>query len=149
MLSSIDIHATGMPLLDAQADFRRARRAHVIARVGKSLRRRCGYCRPRTAGDPVALTGGAPRLEVIRLRSIVGTVEPTVHFDDRFRPASEVLRWRWEQIALAHRKGQPLPPIVVRKRSDGYYVLDGRHRVSVALALGHKDIDAWVTGGAR
>jgi ParB-like chromosome segregation protein Spo0J len=42
-----------------------------------------------------------------------------------------------------------LPPIVVRKRSDGYYVLDGRHRVSVALALGHKDIDAWVTGGAR
>jgi len=29
------------------------------------------------------------------------------------------------------------------KRSDGYYVVDGRHRVSVALALGHREIEAW------
>jgi hypothetical protein len=149
MLASIDTHATGMPLLDAQADFRRARRAQRIARVGRSLRRRRGCRGPRAATDAVAVTGGVSRLEVIALRSIVGTVEPTVHFDERFRPASEVLRGRWERIALAHRRGQPLPAIVVSKRRDGYYVLDGRHRVSVALALGHEDIDAWVTGGAR
>lgn len=149
MLGSIDRHATGMPVLDAQADFRRARRAHVLARVGRSLTRRGGCSKPPTAEDPVALTGGASRLEVIPLRSIVGTVEPSIHFDDRFRPASEVLRRRWERIALAHRRGDPLPPIVVRKRPDGYYVLDGRHRVSVALALGHTDIDAWVADGPR
>ena len=42
-----------------------------------------------------------------------------------------------------------LPPVALYRLGFGYYVLDGRHRVSVALALGHKDIDAWVTGGAR
>jgi hypothetical protein len=87
-------------------------------------------------------------MRVVPLRSIVGTMEPTVHFDARFRPASEVLRWRWERIALAHRKGDPLPPIVVLERPEGYYIVDGRHRVSVALALGHPDIDAWVTAAA-
>ena len=29
---------------------------------------------------------------------------------------------------------------------DGYYIFDGRHRVSVARAMRHRDIDAWVTG---
>jgi hypothetical protein len=88
---------------------------------------------------------GAPRAEVIPLKTIVGSVEPSFSFDARFRPASEVVRARWELIALAHRKGTSLPPIAVRRSADGYYVVDGRHRVSVALALGHRDIDAWVT----
>jgi hypothetical protein len=30
--------------------------------------------------------------------------------------------------------------------ASSYYVIDGRHRVSVTHALGHRDIDAWVTG---
>jgi hypothetical protein len=33
----------------------------------------------------------------------------------------------------------------VIERPDGYYVLDGRHRVSVARALGQRDIDAWTS----
>jgi hypothetical protein len=33
----------------------------------------------------------------------------------------------------------------VVQRRDGYYVMDGRHRVSVARALGHRDIDAWAS----
>jgi ParB-like chromosome segregation protein Spo0J len=43
------------------------------------------------------------------------------------------------------RRGDALPPIAVRKRPEGYYVIDGRHRVSVARATGQRDIDAWVT----
>jgi hypothetical protein len=82
---------------------------------------------------------------VVALDSIVGKLEPTVNFDARFRPVSDVVRWRWERVALAHRRGIALAPIQLRRRSDGYYVVDGRHRVSVALALGHRDIDAWVT----
>jgi hypothetical protein len=92
------------------------------------------------------LAAGATRLEVVPLRAIVGTLEPTPNFDAKFRPASNALRFRWERIALAHRKGEALPPIVLRRQADGYYVLDGRHRVSVARALGHRDIDAWVSG---
>jgi hypothetical protein len=82
----------------------------------------------------------------VPLRAIVGTLEPTPNFDSSFRPASNAARWRWERIALAHRKGDALPPIVLRRQADGYYVVDGRHRVSVALALGHRDIDALVSG---
>jgi hypothetical protein len=85
-------------------------------------------------------------LEVVPLGSIVGTLEPTTQFDARFRPTSELIRHRWERIALAHRKGDALPPIALLARPDGYYVVDGRHRVSVALALGQRSIDALVTG---
>jgi hypothetical protein len=62
-----------------------------------------------------------------------------------FRPASKLVRARWERIALAHRRAVSLPPITVLRGEDGYHVVDGRHRVSVALALGRRDIDAWVT----
>ena len=88
---------------------------------------------------------GRPQLRVIPLEDIVGTVEPTISFDAAFRPTTNVLRERWARIALAHRRGIPLPPISVVSHEDGYYVVDGRHRVSVARALGHRDISAWVT----
>jgi hypothetical protein len=146
MFSSFDRHATGMPVLDAQADFRRARRAHAVARLGRWLNRRAARpSTPRTLAGADALLGGTTRLQVVALDTIVGTLDPTVHFDARFRPASELVRARWERVALAHRRGIALPPIHLRLRSDGHYVVDGRHRVSVAIALGHRDIDAWVT----
>lgn len=90
--------------------------------------------------------GGLRRLRVVPLAAIVGTLEPTPHFDAGFRPASDVVRRRWERMALAHRRGDALPPIDLVERPEGYYVLDGRRRVSVARALGHPDIDARVTG---
>lgn len=92
------------------------------------------------------LAAGPSRLEVVPLGAIVGTLGRTASFDSDFRPASSALRWRWERIALAHRKGEALPPIVLRRQPDGYYIVDGRHRVSVARALRHPDIDAQVTG---
>jgi ParB-like nuclease domain len=100
---------------------------------------------PKALDDAAGLPWGAPRLRVIPLAAVVGTLEPTISFDASFRPASELVRARWERIALAHRRGVALPPISVLQRSDGYYVVDGRHRVSVARALGHRDIEAWVT----
>jgi ParB-like nuclease domain len=138
--------ATGLPAMDARDDFRRARRAHLAARLLHRFagrRRRPGV--PRTLADAAGLPRRPARQEVIALDAIVGTVEPTVTFDARFRPASEHVRARWERIALAHRRGIPLPPIAVLQLADGYYVADGRHRVSVARALGHRDIDARVT----
>jgi hypothetical protein len=136
-------------VVDARYDFRRARRAGAAARMARRLaRRRCRSGSPRTLAAGAALPARAASLEVIALRSIVGTLEPTAHFDARFRPLSEHVRARWERIALAHRTGVALPPIVVVQRVDGYYVVDGRHRVSVALALGLRDIEAWVRRGA-
>jgi hypothetical protein len=83
-------------------------------------------------------------LRVIPLWAIVGTVDATTDFDACFRPATNRVADRWQRVALAHRRGHALPPITVIERPDGYYVIDGRHRVSVARALGQADIDAWV-----
>jgi hypothetical protein len=43
---------------------------------------------------------------------------------------------------VALRRGVALPPIQVVECCDGYYLLDGRHHVSVALATGWRDIEA-------
>jgi len=80
----------------------------------------------------------------IPLSAIRGTVEPSraVLFDRRFRPRPAA-RSRWQRIWLAdHRAG--LPPISVVPVEDGYAVLDGHHRVSVARARGALAIDATV-----
>jgi len=141
-------HNTGMPVIDAHEDFARARRAHAAARAARWLTRRRRLPRtPRTLGDTVG-PGGVTRLRVINLAAIVGTMEPTISFDAYFRPATELVRARWERVALAHRRGVPLPPITVLQRPDGYYVVDGRHRVSVARALGFREIEAWVSSAA-
>ena len=135
-------HTTGLPALDAADDFVRARRA---ARAVRLLGRRTAL--PALTDDEVA-TRGPARLEVIPTDAIVGSLEPTIVFDARFRPTSDHVRHRWQRIALAHRTGVSLPPIAVVERSDGYYVVDGRHRVSVARALGHREIEARVTRAA-
>src|SRR4030095_15840310 len=41
--------------------------------------------------------------------------------------------------------GLSLPPVVLYKVSDVYFVRDGNHRVSVARGLGYAEIDAEVT----
>jgi hypothetical protein len=146
MMSSMTAHATGNPILDAEADFRRARRSHRVARVGSWLARKPRRSAPRTLGEMSAMVGGPARMQVVPLGRIVGTLECSPLFDARFRPASELVRHRWERIALAHRRGDALPPVVLRARPDGYYVVDGRHRVSVARSLGLSDIDGLVTG---
>jgi hypothetical protein len=138
--------ATGMPVLDAQADFRRARRAYAVARARRWVAGQRGPSRPATLPDAAPVFGGRPRLTVVPLSQIVGTADPTSHFDACFRPASELVRHRWERVALAQRRGIPLPPIELVQGPDGYYVVDGRHRVSVAHALHHADTDAWVYG---
>jgi len=146
MFGTSTAYPTGLPALDAHTDFRRARRARAVARIARWVARR-GWCScPRWLRDVAAVHGGPQRLAVVPLSSIVGTFEPTAQFDERFRPASDLVRRRWERVALAHRSGAALPPVVLRHGPGGYYVVDGRHRVSVARAFGHRDIDGWVVG---
>jgi hypothetical protein len=84
-------------------------------------------------------------LQLVPLDAIVGSVGRTREFDRAFRPTSERVRPRWERIAAAHRRGEAMPPIDVYKVGSLYFVKDGNHRVSVARALGRKEIDAIVT----
>jgi hypothetical protein len=149
MFAASHRNRTGLASMDAEWDFRRARRAYLAVRVGRWVRRCRCLNRPRVLAASAILEAGPSRLEVVPLGAIVGTLDPTPGFDSAFRPTSDALRRRWEPIALAHRRGIALPPVVLRRQRDGYYVVDGRHRVSVARALRLGDIDAWVTGPQR
>jgi hypothetical protein len=136
-----------VPSLAVVLDFRRARRGHFLARARQRLMRRPSRTQPRDLADLAALYWRPARFRQIPVAAIVGTVEATADFDAHFRPATDRVSRRWQRIAGAHRAGYPLPPIAVIERPDGFYVVDGRHRVSVARELGQLDIDAWTSPG--
>ena len=83
-------------------------------------------------------------LRTVPLDSILGTVDRAKGFDRQFRPTTARVRARWERIANAVRRGEPMPPISLFQIGEVYFVRDGHHRVSVARALGRTDIDAYV-----
>jgi hypothetical protein len=140
---------TGLPSADAESDFSRARRQRALARLAAALRRAEDVNHILPFEEVVQAVGrtGERRLgeQVIPLDSIVGTVDRSREFDRSFRPTSPRVRQRWERINLAQRKGTALPPIDVYRIGDMHFVKDGHHRVSVARALGQRDISAYVT----
>jgi hypothetical protein len=141
---------TGFVGADAQDDFLRARRHRALSRVGKRLRGEPGDVDVILPFEEVIAALGRTGehrlgLQVIPLDSVAGTVDRTRDFDRQFRPTSGRVRGRWERIAAAMRRGESLPPIDVYRVGDLHFVRDGHHRVSVARALGRRDIDAYVT----
>jgi hypothetical protein len=140
---------TGLPSADAQYDFSRARRRRALARLAARLRRAEDVNHILPFEEVVRALGriGERRLgeQPIPLDSIVGTVDRSREFDRSFRPTSPRVRERWQRINLAQRKGQSLPPIDVYRIGELHFVKDGHHRVSVARAFGHRDINAYVT----
>lgn len=141
---------TGFPSADAQDDFSRARRAQLLADIGRRLRREPDDVALILPFDEVVEALGFAGetqlgLETIPLDSIVGTVDRTRDFDRGFRPTTPRVRGRWQRIAAAQRRGESFPPISVYRIGDLHFVRDGHHRVSVAKSLGREDIDAYVT----
>lgn len=141
---------TGFPIADAENDFLRARRRQVLSRLAAWLRRAPDDVNIMLPFDEVVAALGRLGerrlgLQVITLDSIVGSVDRSREFDRRFRPTSGQVRERWQRLALAQRRGEPIPPIEVYRIGDMHFVVDGHHRVSVAHALGLKTIDAYVT----
>jgi hypothetical protein len=141
--------STGFPGSDAQSDFSRARRARLLADIGRRLRREPDDVALMLPFEEVMEALGRIGqhdlgLQVVALDAIVGTVDRTADFDRGLRPTSARLRSRWERIAAAQRRGEALPPVSLYKIGDLYFVRDGHHRVSVAKSLGRSDIDAYV-----
>jgi len=141
--------STGFPGSDAQSDFSRARRARLLADIGRRLRREPDDVALMLPFEEVVESLGRTGqhdlgLQVVPLDAIVGSVDRTVDFDRGLRPTSARLRSRWERINAAQRRGEALPPVSLYKIGDLYFVRDGHHRVSVAKSLGRPDIDAYV-----
>jgi hypothetical protein len=141
--------STGFPGSDAQSDFSRARRARLLADIGRRMRREPDDVALMLPFEEVVEALGRTGqhdlgLQVVPLDAIVGSVDRTVDFDRGLRPTSARLRSRWERINAAQRRGEALPPVSLYKIGDLYFVRDGHHRVSVAKSLGRRDIDAYV-----
>ena len=141
---------TGFPRADAENDFLRARRRQFLTALAHHLRR--GH------GDDIRLVQlddvvGGPcwrgqrqlGLQTVQVDTIVGTAGSRRDFDRRFRPTSARVRYRWERLALAIRRGEAIPPIEVYRVGHRHFVADGHHRVSIAAATRQDQIDAYVT----
>ncbi len=141
---------TGFPRADVENDFLRARRRQVLARLAQRLRREPDDVNLILPFDEVIAALGRVGerrlgLRTIPLDRVVGSVDSTRDFDRHFRPTSSRIRERWERLALAQRRGESIPPIDVYQVGDMYFVVNGHHRVSIAIATGQKTIDAYVT----
>jgi len=141
---------TGFPRADVENDFMRARRRQMLSRLAGRLRRSPDDISLILPYDEVIAALGMRGehyvgLQTISLASVVGTVDSRRDFDRRFRPTTARVRERWERLALAQRRGESIPPIDVYQVGDLYFVKDGHHRVSIAMATGQRTIDAYVT----
>jgi DNA-binding Lrp family transcriptional regulator/uncharacterized ParB-like nuclease family protein len=81
-------------------------------------------------------------LSSVPLEQITGSVGRYHDFDAQFKPKGHNSDERLEAITKAMSKGRSLPPIMLYKIKDNYYILDGHHRFAAAKELGHSHIMA-------
>jgi hypothetical protein len=154
---------TGLAHQDARDEFDRARRRASWAKLAGWLHGHPASRNRLAVLGEVTTPAGTPgpgvrRLEyeragrlgptaeaLVPIDQIVGTVEPTRYFDRHFRPTSEVPRTRFEGIAAEILSGRGMDPVDLYRCGGRYYVLDGRHRIAVARALGERWVLANIT----
>jgi hypothetical protein len=83
--------------------------------------------------------------QMVALAKIVGSVGRYRDFTREFLPRRAVNRDRWARLDAALNALEPVPPVELYKLGEVYFVRDGNHRVSVALANGLSHIEAYVT----
>jgi len=83
-------------------------------------------------------------LRTVRLDQIVGSVDRYRDFDRAFLPTQDHTGSRWRRVNRAWYEDVNLPPVLLYKIGEVYFVVDGNHRVSVAREQGQEFIDAEV-----
>jgi hypothetical protein len=114
-------------------DYARARRRTLVGRLVSWARRRCASLR---AFDGARRERGADNRRYLGRRTVevgrvVGSVGRWREFDAGFMPTWASAE-QSKRVDLAFRTGRDLPPVILYKLGDDYYVEDGNHRVSVA-----------------
>ncbi|MEL7625949.1 MAG: universal stress protein [Anaerolineaceae bacterium] len=86
-------------------------------------------------------------LKQVPLENIIGSVNRTADFDRNFRPLSDDDRSRWATVkaAMTSPFTAGVPPVLLYKIGDAYFVMDGNHRISIAKEMGLDSIEAYVT----
>jgi hypothetical protein len=129
-----------------QADFSRARFKAFLNRARSLL-----------SGQPTSLLSydevkeklriGGPiyrGVQTVRVDQIAGSLNRYHEFDRAFLPVEDQTSSRWRNIDRAFYRDVSLPPVVLYKVGQVYFVVDGHHRVSVAREQGQEFIDAEV-----
>jgi hypothetical protein len=130
----------------ARADFQRARFKAFMNRVWGTL---SGQRSTLLSYDEIKekLHVGGPiyrGVKTIRVDQIAGSLNRYHEFDAVFLPASDKLAERWQSVNRAFYQEISLPPVVLYKVGEVYFVVDGHHRVSVARGQGQIFIEAEV-----
>lgn len=83
-------------------------------------------------------------VQTVRVDQIAGSLNRYHEFDRVFLPASDKLADRWQSVSRAFYQDVSLPPVVLYKVGQVFFVVDGHHRVSVARKQGQIYIEAEV-----
>ncbi len=83
-------------------------------------------------------------VKTVRIDQIAGSLNRYHDFDRAFLPKQDQTAGRWQRVNRAFYQEIGLPPVVLYKVGDVYFVIDGHHRVSVARDKGQEFIEAEV-----
>ncbi|MFH2040797.1 MAG: hypothetical protein ABIJ65_15310 [Chloroflexota bacterium] len=83
-------------------------------------------------------------VRTVAVKNIIGSLNRYHQFDRAFLPLEDQTANRWQNIDRAFYMEVNLPPVVLYKVGEVYFVVDGHHRVSVAREQGQLDIEAEV-----
>lgn len=83
-------------------------------------------------------------VKTVNVEQIIGSLNRYHEFDSAFLPKEDELASRWQKVDRAFYEDIHLPPIVLYKVGEIYFVVDGHHRVSVAREQGQDFIEAEV-----
>lgn len=130
----------------ARADFQRARFKAFLNQVWGAL---SGQPSMLLSYDQIKekLHVGGPiyrGVKTVRVDQIVGSLNRYQDFDRVFLPKYNELEQRWTSVNRAFYQDISLPPVVLYKVGEIYFVVDGHHRVSVAREQGQMFIEAEV-----
>jgi hypothetical protein len=83
-------------------------------------------------------------VRTVEVKKIVGSLNRYQQFDRAFLPLESQDAVNWQSVDRAFYQDVSLPPVVLYKVGEVYFVVDGHHRVSVAREQGQVEIDAEV-----
>jgi len=134
-------------LLDrARADFSRARFKAFVNSIWSVIQ---GQPNQLLSYDEIKekLRVGGPiyrGVQTVSVKQIAGSLNRYHQFDRAFLPTQAETAERWQRVNLAFYTDVSLPPVVLYKVGETYFVVDGHHRVSVAREQGQLFIEAEV-----
>jgi hypothetical protein len=130
----------------SRSDFQRALFKAFMNRVWDSLSgRRTTLLSYDDIKEKLRIGGPIYRgVQTVLVDQIAGSLNRYHEFDRVFLPTSDKLAARWQNVNRAFYEEVSLPPVVLYKVGQVYFVVDGHHRVSVAREQGQIYIEAEV-----